>query len=127
MTTSTRQSAAELTNTVFTPDPHRPHQRRYKTGDLVRRDHNGTYYHLGRTDSQIKLRGHRIELGEIEATLNNHPHITHTVVTTYTLAVGDTLFTRGSSTIVWLDGTTGRPKSLPDGVRAMVSEGTVDV
>jgi D-alanine--poly(phosphoribitol) ligase subunit 1 len=42
--------------------------RWYRSGDLVRIDHEGVYFR-GRTDSQIKYRGYRIELGEIEAAL----------------------------------------------------------
>ncbi|MEM7518270.1 MAG: AMP-binding protein, partial [Planctomycetota bacterium] len=45
--------------------------RWYLTGDLVRRDSNGRYHHLGRLDHQIKLRGHRIELEEIDAKLRD--------------------------------------------------------
>ncbi|WP_329110176.1 amino acid adenylation domain-containing protein [Micromonospora sp. NBC_01699] len=41
--------------------------RRYRTGDLGRWSDTGEMVLLGRTDRQIKLRGHRIELGEIEA------------------------------------------------------------
>ncbi|GKU09782.1 unnamed protein product, partial [Fusarium langsethiae] len=43
--------------------------RLYKTGDLVRYNHDGTIEYLGRKDTQIKLRGQRIELGEIEYTI----------------------------------------------------------
>jgi amino acid adenylation domain-containing protein len=40
----------------------------YRTGDRVRRPvGDAPMTHLGRTDSQIKIRGHRVELGEIEA------------------------------------------------------------
>jgi amino acid adenylation domain-containing protein len=41
--------------------------RVYRTGDLGMRDDSGVYHFLGRTDQQIKLRGHRIELAGIEA------------------------------------------------------------
>ncbi|KAJ6788444.1 hypothetical protein PWT90_06554 [Aphanocladium album] len=40
--------------------------RGYLTGDLVRRNADGTYDYMGRKDSQVKLRGQRIETGEIE-------------------------------------------------------------
>jgi amino acid adenylation domain-containing protein/non-ribosomal peptide synthase protein (TIGR01720 family) len=40
--------------------------RIYKTGDVGKYDIEGNIEYLGRTDSQIKLRGHRIELSEIE-------------------------------------------------------------
>ena len=40
--------------------------RYYRTGDLVRLE-GGALVYIGRTDSQVKIRGHRVELGEIEA------------------------------------------------------------
>ncbi|MCU1335686.1 MAG: AMP-dependent synthetase and ligase [Bryobacterales bacterium] len=44
--------------------------RMYKTGDLAKTGEDGLIDLLGRTDSQIKSRGHRIELGEIETALH---------------------------------------------------------
>ncbi|MFF3115591.1 amino acid adenylation domain-containing protein [Kitasatospora sp. NPDC057904] len=41
--------------------------RVYRTGDRGYRDLTGRLRFLGRTDNQVKLRGHRIELEEIEA------------------------------------------------------------
>ncbi|MEB0223153.1 non-ribosomal peptide synthetase [Pseudomonas sp. 10S4] len=41
-------------------------QRAYKTGDLVSCDSEGVYHYHGRTDDQVKVRGHRIELSEVE-------------------------------------------------------------
>ena len=35
---------------------------------------------MGRSDRQIKIRGHRIELGEIEEAINNNPQIQNAVV-----------------------------------------------
>ena len=43
--------------------------RLYRTGDLAHRDGNGLFFHHGRNDAQVKVRGHRIELEEIEAQL----------------------------------------------------------
>jgi amino acid adenylation domain-containing protein len=60
-------------------------ERLYKTGDLGRYWPDGTIEFLGRSDFQVKIRGHRIELGEIEATLLQHPEIKETAVS----AVGD--------------------------------------
>ncbi|MFE9921507.1 non-ribosomal peptide synthase/polyketide synthase [Streptomyces sp. NPDC005774] len=70
-----------LTATRFTADPFGPPgTRMYRTGDLVRRDAHGELHHLGRTDHQLKLRGHRIEAGEVEATLVRHPAVLDAVV-----------------------------------------------
>ncbi|HSB08175.1 MAG TPA: amino acid adenylation domain-containing protein [Blastocatellia bacterium] len=44
--------------------------RIYRTGDLVHRDLNGSFFYHGRIDSQIKLRGYRVELEAIEARLS---------------------------------------------------------
>ncbi|MEG8279903.1 non-ribosomal peptide synthetase [Streptomyces sp. AHA2] len=70
-----------LTATRFTADPFGPPgARMYRTGDLVRRDTRGELHYLGRTDHQLKLRGHRIEAGEVEATLVRHPAVLDAVV-----------------------------------------------
>lgn len=63
---------AGKTQEVFLRDPNGadPGDRIYKTGDLARLGDDGLAYFVGRTDSQVKSRGHRIELGEIEAALN---------------------------------------------------------
>jgi amino acid adenylation domain-containing protein len=55
-------------------------QRVYRTGDLARFLPDGNIEFLGRTDHQIKLRGHRIELGEIEALLEQCPGVRQAVV-----------------------------------------------
>lgn len=54
-------------------------ERCYRTGDLVRWRGRWLEY-LGRTDLQVKVRGHRVELGEIESVLREHPDVADAVV-----------------------------------------------
>ncbi len=61
-----------LTASRFLPDPNLPGERLYASGDRARRVPGGDFEYLGRSDSQLKIRGHRVELGEIEATLRAH-------------------------------------------------------
>ncbi len=59
----------DKTAAAFVTPPHRSDVY-YRTGDRVRRPGpGGPLTHLGRMDSQIKIRGHRVELGEVEATV----------------------------------------------------------
>lgn len=69
----------QLTNERFLANPF-AEGRIYRTGDLARFDRDGTLHFLGRTDHQVKIRGHRIELGEIEARIATFPGIRETVV-----------------------------------------------
>ncbi|HVF56635.1 MAG TPA: amino acid adenylation domain-containing protein, partial [Pyrinomonadaceae bacterium] len=72
----------ELTAERFVPDPFSPvpGARLYRTGDLVRFLDGGNLEYVGRTDHQVKVRGHRIELGEIEAALAAYPSVREAVV-----------------------------------------------
>jgi amino acid adenylation domain-containing protein len=54
--------------------------RLYKTGDVARYRADGKIEWLGRTDFQVKLRGHRIDLGEIESTLRQQPNVREAIV-----------------------------------------------
>ncbi|HVI44932.1 MAG TPA: amino acid adenylation domain-containing protein [Chitinophaga sp.] len=78
-----------LTEERFVPDPFRPGEKMYKTGDTGRWLADGNMDYFGRRDNQVKLRGYRIELGEIETALQSHPLITGAVVLIRTGASGD--------------------------------------
>ncbi|MCZ4556785.1 amino acid adenylation domain-containing protein [Rhodococcus maanshanensis] len=60
-------------------------ERWYRTGDQGRFWPDGTLEFLGRTDHQVKIRGHRVELGEIEAALVSHPDVADGVA----IAIGE--------------------------------------
>ncbi len=47
----------------------------FRTGDLVKQNSNGDFLFLGRTDRQVKIRGHRIEIDEIEAVLTGYKEV----------------------------------------------------
>jgi len=59
----------DLTRAAFVADPAGAHVPVYRTGDLGRRDPDGCIFHMGRTDFQVKIRGHRVEVVEVEAAL----------------------------------------------------------
>ncbi len=61
-------------------------QRIYRTGDLAAFSPEGTLSFLGRTDQQLKIRGHRIEAAAIEAELRSHPDVKQAAVMARPLA-----------------------------------------
>lgn len=69
----------ELTRQRFEPDPDRPGERRYRTGDIGYVAANGEYFFCGRRDNQVQLLGRRVELEEIETLLMNDPCVRQAV------------------------------------------------
>ena len=70
------------TAAAFVPDPRpgRADERIYRTGDLAYRRSDGLVVFVGRTDSQVKVRGHRVEIGEVESALSQEPRLLESVV-----------------------------------------------
>ncbi|HEX8337748.1 MAG TPA: MupA/Atu3671 family FMN-dependent luciferase-like monooxygenase, partial [Pyrinomonadaceae bacterium] len=80
-----------LTADRFVPDPfsREPGARLYRTGDLARYLSGGVVEFLGRTDAQLKVRGHRVEAGEVEAALEQHAGVREAVVVARADASGE--------------------------------------
>ncbi|OUS88237.1 non-ribosomal peptide synthetase [Rhodococcus sp. NCIMB 12038] len=67
---------SDLTAGQFVAHPYgKPGERLYRTGDVVRRDPAGRLEYVGRSDSQVKIRGIRVEPAEVDAVLAGHPDI----------------------------------------------------
>lgn len=89
----------------------------YRTGDRVRRPLTGTepIVYLGRTDHQVKVRGHRLELGEVEAVLKQQPGVDSAV------AIGWPLTTSGAGGVVaFVTGSRVKENVLRNGVGAIL-------
>ncbi|MBF0450304.1 MAG: amino acid adenylation domain-containing protein [Candidatus Magnetomorum sp.] len=69
-----------LTAERFIPNPFRPGERMYKTGDIARWLSNGNLEYFGRMDNQVQVRGYRVELEEIEKQILKHENIKEVVV-----------------------------------------------
>ncbi|WP_061320936.1 non-ribosomal peptide synthetase [Clostridium botulinum] len=69
-----------LTRERFIENPFIKEKKMYKTGDTARYLENGSIEYVGRSDNQVKIRGHRIELGEIERYLIENECVKDAVV-----------------------------------------------
>ncbi|HEX6754632.1 MAG TPA: AMP-binding protein, partial [Mycobacteriales bacterium] len=82
----------ERTAEAFGPDPFRPGERMYRTGDFGRWLPTGSLEFHGRRDEQVKVNGIRIELGEVTARALSHPGVdTAAAVVTPLPGVGKSL------------------------------------
>ncbi|MBI5164777.1 MAG: amino acid adenylation domain-containing protein [Magnetospirillum sp.] len=72
----------EITAKAFRPNPFKRDlgTPMYDTGDLAVADAAGVLTWIGRSDSQVKVRGYRVELGEIEVVLRSAPEVHDAVV-----------------------------------------------
>jgi long-chain acyl-CoA synthetase len=52
----------------------------YRTGDIFRRDNDGFYYFVGRTDDMFVSGGENIYPGDVERTLERHPEVAQAAV-----------------------------------------------
>lgn len=103
----------ELTAEKFIDNPFKKetNNKIYRTGDLAFFKEDGTIEFLGRSDHQVKIRGHRIELGEIEATLSEHQEIREAVVIAREDSEGDV---RLVAYIIWKNGSSVQTSDLKD-------------
>ncbi len=98
----------ELTADRFVPDPFSGGVV-YRSGDLGRLLPDGRLEHLGRIDSQVKVRGFRIELDEVRSVLLEDPDVSAAAVVVHRGAPGDLAAVRLDAYVVLFPGgDTGR-------------------
>ncbi|WP_432982862.1 non-ribosomal peptide synthetase [Dactylosporangium sp. CA-233914] len=94
-------------------------RRWYHTGDLVARRPDGALDYVGRSDDQIKIRGHRIEFGEIEHVIAELPAVRSCAVTTVADQLVAFVVAAGADPVAGLStGPAADPDHLPDLVLA---------
>lgn len=70
----------DLTRARYVSDPVDRRRRVYRSGDLARWLPNGEIEFLGRTDTQVKVRGYRVEISGVESVFSEHPSVREVVV-----------------------------------------------
>ncbi|MFI0820606.1 amino acid adenylation domain-containing protein [Streptomyces sp. NPDC021098] len=93
----------ELTAARFLDDPVTG-GRLYRSGDRGRLRPDGRLDHLGRLDTQVKVRGHRIELDEIKSVLVSDPAVADAAVVFREGEAGDPAGARIDAYVVLRDG-----------------------
>ncbi|MEV6343056.1 amino acid adenylation domain-containing protein [Actinoplanes sp. NPDC051851] len=83
------QTARRFVTRTLSRRPDAAALRLYRTGDMGRWDAGGVLHLLGRTDNQVKVRGHRIETGEVESHLLSRPEVAEAVVVVRPDAAGE--------------------------------------
>lgn len=116
---------ARRTALAFVPDSRgAPGSRMYRTGDVVRRRHDGALWLLGRRDAQVKIRGQRIELGEVESVLRKVAQASEVMVAVTERAGMPALH----AFVVSRDGSTGGdPRALVTEMRRRLPSAAVPV
>jgi thioesterase domain-containing protein/acyl carrier protein len=71
---------ADLNAEKYSLDPGDEGVRIFRTGDLGRLREDGGLEHLGRKDSQIKIRGYRVDVAEVEAVIHQHGGVKNAAV-----------------------------------------------
>ncbi|MFI6692320.1 amino acid adenylation domain-containing protein [Streptomyces sp. NPDC050433] len=66
----------------------RESSRFYRTGDLARLLPDGRIQYVGRSDGQVKIRGHRVETGEVEAAVRAQRGVADAAVVAHDLGPG---------------------------------------
>ncbi|ACR28839.1 amino acid adenylation domain-containing protein [Burkholderia glumae] len=72
-------NAPEATRAAFLTWPHQ-HGLLYRTGDRVRRGHDGVVEFLGRKDRLVKIRGYRVSLDELQKVIATIPGVEEAIV-----------------------------------------------
>ncbi|WP_108832296.1 non-ribosomal peptide synthetase [Actinomyces sp. Marseille-P3109] len=113
---SPRVTAARF---VANPFAEYPGQRMYRTGDLARWTERGEIEFLGRSDTQVKLRGMRIELSDVEHLFMRHPDVRQVQVAMQAQEGG---LARLIAYLVLQDPTLKQPRALEEFLKREVPE-----